>query len=235
VVHFYVALLVYFSLTLDTFVVWNAMGRDSILFQVDIYVGMAMLLPHIEIVEITYLIIKEKFYRLYYKVVNLIRTILSPLFWSYDKTQQAYYFFKSKSDERKYRQEQQKYEEQSKQHFEQEQQRRNKEYEYQQNEQEKRYKKQEQEQREKRYKQKQEDTEENESVYEDEFKQFFSNSYYEVLGVSKNDNFDTIKKKYRALVFQYHPDKNNEEQEKYTEIMQKINKAYDFFEKLHKK
>jgi molecular chaperone DnaJ len=44
--------------------------------------------------------------------------------------------------------------------------------------------------------------------------------YYEVLGVEKNANKDTIKKAFRKLAFQYHPDRNKEPdaEEKFKEI-----------------
>ena len=34
-----------------------------------------------------------------------------------------------------------------------------------------------------------------------------TDKYYKILGCSKNDSFDTIKKKYRSLVKEFHPDK----------------------------
>lgn len=48
--------------------------------------------------------------------------------------------------------------------------------------------------------------------------------YYEILGVTKTSSYDEIKKKYRELAIQYHPDKNknNDANEKF----KKINEAY---------
>ena len=67
----------------------------------------------------------------------------------------------------------------------------------------------------------------------DEHKQFFSSSYYEVLGVTPNDDFDTIKKKFRKLQRQYHPDLNMDKSEFYTKISQNLNKSYEYFQKIH--
>ncbi len=72
----------------------------------------------------------------------------------------------------------------------------------------------------------------NKTHYEtDEFAQFYSESAYVVLGVNADDDFKTIKKAYRNLVKKYHPDLNPNELEKYTEITQLINNAYEKIEK----
>jgi DnaJ-class molecular chaperone len=46
--------------------------------------------------------------------------------------------------------------------------------------------------------------------------------YYKVLGVNQNASFEEIKKTYRTLAFQYHPDKNPGKEE----MMKEINEAY---------
>lgn len=60
---------------------------------------------------------------------------------------------------------------------------------------------------------------------------------YKLLGVSENDDMDTIKKAYRALVKQYHPDiiKSQTQDESYlqeaTAKTQEINQAYEMIKK----
>ncbi|WP_297484660.1 TerB family tellurite resistance protein [Sulfurimonas sp.] len=60
---------------------------------------------------------------------------------------------------------------------------------------------------------------------------------YKVLGVSKNDDMDTIKKAYRKLVRQYHPDiiksqnKGEEYMKEATQKTQEINQAYEMIKK----
>lgn len=60
---------------------------------------------------------------------------------------------------------------------------------------------------------------------------------YEILGVSENDDMQTIKKAYRKLVKQYHPDiiKSQANSESYmeeaTKKTQEINQAYDLIKK----
>jgi DnaJ-class molecular chaperone len=53
-------------------------------------------------------------------------------------------------------------------------------------------------------------------------KQVNSKDYYTVLGVSENATAEEIKKTYRKLAFQYHPDKNPGSEEK----MKEVNEAY---------
>ena len=43
-------------------------------------------------------------------------------------------------------------------------------------------------------------------------------NYYEILGVSKEATAEEIKKSYRKLSLQYHPDKNPEGEDKFKEI-----------------
>ena len=67
-----------------------------------------------------------------------------------------------------------------------------------------------------------------------EFERFYSESAYTVLGVSADDDYKTIKKVYRKLVREYHPDLNPDNIEFYTEITQNINNAWEKVEKAKK-
>jgi DnaJ like chaperone protein len=63
---------------------------------------------------------------------------------------------------------------------------------------------------------------------------------YKLLGVSKNDDMSVIKKAYRKLVRQYHPDiiKSQGKDEAYmqeaTEKTQEINQAYEMIKEARK-
>lgn len=61
-----------------------------------------------------------------------------------------------------------------------------------------------------------------------------SSSYYEVLGVSPDEDFTSIKKKFRSLQRKYHPDLNIDQTELFTKISQNLNQAYEYFEKIYK-
>jgi len=59
-------------------------------------------------------------------------------------------------------------------------------------------------------------------------------SYYEILEVSQNADKTTIKKAYRKMAKQYHPDKNRDETEKYEILFKRINNAYQDLQRFHK-
>ena len=67
-----------------------------------------------------------------------------------------------------------------------------------------------------------------------EFERFYSESAYTVLGVNAEDDYNTIKKVYRKLVREYHPDLNPDNIEFYTEITQNINNAWEKVERWKK-
>ncbi|WP_298753784.1 J domain-containing protein [uncultured Arcobacter sp.] len=67
-----------------------------------------------------------------------------------------------------------------------------------------------------------------------EFKRFYSESAYTVLGVNAEDDYKTIKKVYRKLVREYHPDLNPDNIKLYTEITQNINNAWEKVERWKK-
>jgi len=51
--------------------------------------------------------------------------------------------------------------------------------------------------------------------------------YYEILGVPKNADENTIKKAYRSLAMKYHPDRNPGREKEANEKFKKINEAYE--------
>ena len=47
---------------------------------------------------------------------------------------------------------------------------------------------------------------------------YIMNDYYKILNISTNASESEIKKQYRKMSLQYHPDKNNGDDEKFKEI-----------------
>ena len=56
--------------------------------------------------------------------------------------------------------------------------------------------------------------------------QFDSDDYYVVLGVNRNADENEIKKAYRKLAIQWHPDKNPDNAKEAEEVFKKIGEAY---------
>lgn len=111
-------------------VFYDVMGRDRIILSIDFYGSIGLFLPHIEIVEITYLIIRERTLYLYDQIKAFTLWILSPFIWLYNLMQKIFFFFQSKKEQRDYKKQQQKeaqeeFKRQQQYHYEQEQQRYN--------------------------------------------------------------------------------------------------------------
>ncbi|MEA1893297.1 MAG: hypothetical protein U9N33_11390 [Campylobacterota bacterium] len=81
-------------------VLWQVSARDSILQSFDFYGGLGLMLPHLEIVEISYLLLKEKTLFVYNQLVGLIVLIISPFVWPYRMLAKPIYYFKAKQRER---------------------------------------------------------------------------------------------------------------------------------------
>jgi molecular chaperone DnaJ len=58
--------------------------------------------------------------------------------------------------------------------------------------------------------------------------------YYEILGVSKNSSIEDIKKAYRKLALQYHPDRNKDNKVAEAKFKE-ITKAYEILSDVMKK
>ncbi len=86
----------------------------------------------------------------------------------------------------------------------------------------------------KSYHEKQQHQETEHGQYRPEHARFFSESHYSILGVEVDSTFREIKKAYRALIREYHPDLNPENEKEYTAIVQRINGAFEYFEKKNK-
>ena len=59
--------------------------------------------------------------------------------------------------------------------------------------------------------------------------------YYEILGVKKTATADELKKAYRKLAIQNHPDKHPEAKEEYEKKFKEINEAYSVLSDPNKK
>lgn len=59
--------------------------------------------------------------------------------------------------------------------------------------------------------------------------------YYEVLGISRDASADEIKKAYRKLTKQWHPDRHQDNKQQAEEKFKKINEAYDILSDKNKK
>jgi DnaJ-domain-containing protein 1 len=219
----YIIRVVLFILGITLF--YDVMGRSHITTSVDFYISIALFVPHISMVELTYLIIRERTLFLIDKVIEIFHFIVSPFVWVFHKISNVFQFFQTKQEQRsqekakkdyyeeEFKREQERaYEEEQKKYSSQDKQRQDEEYERLENKKKYSYKK----------KEKREQPKEEPKTYS----RWDSSNPYEVLGISENSSKQAIKKAYRNLAKIYHPDLTFTKVEEYTVILQKINWAY---------
>jgi len=210
-------------------VLWVVSAQKSILHDFDFYGGLGLILPQLEIVEITYLLLKERTLFVYNQFVGLLLLLVSPLVWLYHTCVKLFEYIKAKQRGRANKQAYEKYysedfKEQQKEEWEKEQARQDEQTQREfrereaKREQQKRESHRENEEQKKEYKQQQE----NKTHF-----RWDSSNYYEVLGVEKTATKKEIKKAYYKLIKIYHPDLALVNKDKAEEIMKKINNAYD--------
>ncbi len=185
--------------------VFKVFQGQSFLFRFDFYAGLGLLLPHIEIVELTYLILKERTLFVYEQMVSFLLLIVSPFFWLFAKFNDFYKFIKAKQEEKTYNQEKAEYEQKSREY------------------------RQQQSNRQEKQKQYQEQTKQEPPKQENKkaYSRWDSSSAYEVLGININATAKEITKAYRNLARIYHPDLTLTRKEEHHIIFTKINNAYE--------
>lgn len=218
----------------------SAQVSDKILYDIDTLFGVGFILPHISFffrwLEETFETLKLITIDSYVFVITIYYKIRNFFLWFCDTYKKIYNFFTKKQDSRQ-EQQQDYYQEQQYREYKSYKKDSHKFYD------ETRDKKQEYQEKssykeQKIYEEakvKQELSLEEQLMQDERYKHFFSESAYTIIGVSINDDFKTMKKRYRTLAQEYHPDKNREETEKYTILFKRINGAYQTLEKFHNK
>jgi len=208
-------------------VLWSVSARSHIIESFDFYGGLGIIAPQLDIPELTYLILKERFLLIYYKLEELVLFLISPFIWFYRKVESLSNYIKSKQAEKRDKnyfdedfREKQKQEWQKEQAREDEKAQRD-------------FKEQEQKRKEKKQQQKQKQ-EQNKKTYKQESKKeekkysrWDSDNPYIILGVPINSTKEDIKKAYRRLAKIYHPDLSLINKKEAEEIFKKINSAYE--------
>lgn len=225
-------------LLLGLYLLWQVSGRTHMTNSIDLYVGLAFTIPHLEIIEITYLILREKAFAIYYRIISFLELLISPFVWLYTKLSYFYKFIKAKHEYRQYKksfkentnndnfdddfrqrawEEYQKEQDRKDEYERKEQEENRKNYEE--------FKKEQNEKARQEYKRKQKENSKREE--ENRHPRWDSLDPYVVLGINPDASAHDIKKAYRNLSKIYHPDLTMTNKEEHHKIFQKINSAYD--------
>ena len=173
--------------------------------------GVGFVVPHIEIAEITYLIIREKFNHLYYKVENLFFKIAKPFIWLFFTISKIVSFIFHKSRDYMETRETHKREK-----FQEENEEVEKEF----------WDDVFDEETDEEPHEEPKHTEKKKPKKEKPTSRWESKSAYVVLGLGSGASQEEIKKAYRTLSKIYHPDLSLTKKDEYEEIFKRINWAY---------
>jgi len=209
------------------------LGRDSILQSFNFWAGLGLILPQLDIPNLTYLIVKYRTLYLYNKIVELILILFSPFVWLYQLLTRPIAYFKAKQESRADKKAYEKYyqedfKQQQKAEWEKEQARQDEQTQREFREREAKRKQQKQKQHQKYEEQKKQHQEETKQNQEKKTtSRWDSNSDYVILDISENATKQEIKKAYRTLAKIYHPDLALLNKEEAEEIFKRINRAYE--------
>jgi len=198
---------------IGVYVIVGAVEGGNFIYNPYTYFGLGILLPHLlflyEWVKEVFNTLKLITFDTYYFFITVYYKVRNTFYWFVDFYEKIQSFFTNRKNKRAY----EKFYKDSGYNYEEPKQEKNQEKTYDQKQ--------------------QQDTSSKSETKKDhgKYEIFYDTDHYVVLGVSRSDDFATIKTEWRNLQKEFHTDKNHDKSvevlKKYTEITQLINNAWD--------